>query len=54
MNVTSWKAKNSKPGIARIHRPWDAVMTVKTAASGSVMSVIGRDTRGASFTPYRA
>ena len=30
MNVTSWKAKNRNPGIARIHRPWDAVVTVKT------------------------
>jgi len=40
MNVTSWKAKNNKPGIARIHRPWDAVMIVKAAASGSVMSAI--------------
>ena len=42
MNVTSWKAKNSKPGIARIHKPWDAVVTVKTPASGSVMSAIRR------------
>jgi hypothetical protein len=40
MNVTSWKAKKRTPGIARIHRPWLAVVTVKTAASGSVMSAI--------------
>ena len=40
MNVTNWKTKKRNPGTARIHRPWVAVVTVKTAASGSVMSAI--------------
>jgi hypothetical protein len=40
MNVTSWKAKNNKPGMARIHRPWDAVVTVKAAASGKSTNAV--------------
>jgi len=42
MNVTRWKTTKMKPGTARIHRPWDAVVTVKTPASGSVMSATRR------------
>ena len=40
MNVTSWKTKNRKPGTARIHRPWDAVVTVKAAASGKSTNAV--------------
>ena len=40
MNVMSWKAKKSNPGMARIHRPWDAVVTVNAAASGKSTNAV--------------